>query len=570
MSKILALLNRNEKNKLTLIIFLLVLLSAAEALTFFFLQPISNYFSNNKYNFQIPFLKDFFTFDLNIINLLCLFIFFFVIRFLLTIIVSYKKTTLVRDVNNNLSNKIYSYYIFKEFQFYINNSNSKFLTNIIEEVEKFSYRVIDCFIGLITEIFLVTGVLVFLFIMYFYVSLSLFVLAVLFFTITYNLYKYKFKNLGEIKVKNDADKIEILYKSFYIIQNIKLDNLENFFINNFKKKTETSSRSHFLLSFLNELPKPILEIFLLFFVLTLVFFLYSYLSITKEGILAILVIYGIAMFRILPSLSRIVGYLNQIKYFYPTTEIIKNILKDKNFLENTKSPQKEYLGLKRNIKIENLSFKYDRSDHYTLNNINLEIIKNEITCISGHSGSGKSTLLNLLSYLLKPTSGRILIDDEPLENIYKSFQPKIGYVPQKIYLANGSIIENVILGKSIDSYDYKLFKEVIDICGLTMLIDSLADKEQSWIGERGAKLSGGQQQRLGIARALYKKPDILILDEATNALDSDSEEEILKIILNLVTKTTIILVSHKDSVLQISKIIYEIKNTQINKIIKLK
>jgi ABC-type bacteriocin/lantibiotic exporter with double-glycine peptidase domain len=570
MSKILALLNRNEKNKLTLIIFLLVLLGAAEALTFFFLQPISNYFSNNKYNFQIPFLKDFFTFNLNIINLLCIFIFFFVIRFLLTIIVSYKKTSLVRDVNNNLSNKIYSYYIFKEFQFYINNSNSKFLTNIIEEVEKFSYRVIDCFIGLITEIFLVTGVLVFLFIMYFYVSLSLFVLAVLFFTITYNLYKYKFKNLGEIKVKNDADKIEILYKSFYIIQNIKLDNLENFFINNFKKKTETSSRSHFLLSFLNELPKPILEIFLLFFVLALVFFLYSYLSITKEGILAILVIYGIAMFRILPSLSRIVGYLNQIKYFYPTTEIIKNILKDKNLLENTKSPQKEYLGLKRNIKIENLSFKYDRSDHYTLNNINLEIIKNEITGISGHSGSGKSTLLNLLSYLLKPTSGRILIDDEPLENIYKSFQPKIGYVPQKIYLANGSIIENVILGKSIDSYDYKLFKEVIDICGLTTLIDSLADKEQSWIGERGAKLSGGQQQRLGIARALYKKPDILILDEATNALDSDSEEEILKIILNLVTKTTIILVSHKDSVLQISKRIYEIKNTQINQAIKIK
>jgi ABC-type bacteriocin/lantibiotic exporter with double-glycine peptidase domain len=570
MSKILQLLNRNEKNKLTLIIFLLVLLSTAEALTFFFLQPISNYFSNNKYNFQIPFLKDFFTFDLNIINLLCLFIFFFVIRFLLTIIVSYKKTTLVRDVNNNLSNKIYSYYIFKEFQFYINNSNSKFLTNIIEEVEKFSYRVIDCFIGLITEIFLVTGVLIFLFIMYFYVSLSLFLIAILFFTITYNLYKYKFKNLGEIKVKNDAEKIEILYKSFYIIQNIKLDNLENFFINNFKKKTETSSRSHFLLSFLNELPKPILEIFLLFFVLALVFFLYSYLSISKEGILAILVIYGIAMFRILPSLSRIVGYLNQIKYFYPTTEIIKNILQDKNLLENTKSPQKEYLGLKRNIKIENLSFKYDRSDHYTLNNINLEIIKNEITGISGHSGSGKSTLLNLLSYLLKPTSGRILIDDEPLENIYKSFQPKIGYVPQKIYLANGSIIENIILGKSIDSYDYKLFKEVIDICGLTTLIDSLADKEQSWIGERGAKLSGGQQQRLGIARALYKKPDILILDEATNALDSDSEEEILKIILNLVTKTTIILVSHKDSVLQISKRIYEIKNTQINQEIKLK
>jgi len=570
MLKILQLLDHNEKKKLILIIFLLVLLGTAEALTFFFLQPISNYFSNNKYNFQLPFLEDFFIFDLNIINLLYLFILFFIIRFLLIIIVSYKKNILVRNINNNLSNKIYSYYIFKEFQFYIDNSNSKFLANITEEVEKFSYRVIDCFIGLITEIFLVTGVLIFLFIMYFYVSLFLFSIAILFFTITYNLYKYKFKNLGEIKVRNDADKIDILYKSFYIIQNIKLDNLENFFINNFKKKTETSSRSQFLLSFLNELPKPILELFLLFVVLTLVFFLYSYLSISKEGVLAILIIYGIAMFRILPSLSRIIGYLYQLKFFYPTTEVIENIFKDKKFLENTELIQKEYLGFKKNIKIENLSFKYDQSNHYVLTNINLEITKNEIIGISGHSGSGKSTFLNLLSYLLKPTSGRILIDDEPLENIYKSFQPKIGYVPQKIYLTNGSIIENVILGKSIDSYDYKLFKEVIDICGLTMLIDSLVDKEQSWIGERGAKLSGGQQQRLGIARALYKKPDILILDEATNALDEESEKEILKIILNLKKRTTIILVSHKDSVLQISKRIYEIKNTKINKIIKLK
>jgi len=566
MFKILQLLDRNEKNKLILIIFLLVLLGTAEALTFFFLQPISNYFSNNKYNFQIPFLKDFFIFDLNIINLLTLFIIFFAIRFFLIIIVSYKKTSLVRNINNNLSNKIYSYYIFKEFQFYINNSNSKFLANITEEVEKFSYRVIDCFIGLITEIFLVTGVLIFLFIMYFYVSLLLFSIAILFFTITYNLYKYKFKHLGEIKVINDADKIDILYKSFYIIQNIKLDNLENFFINNFKKKTENSSRSQFLLSFLNELPKPILEFFLLFVVLALVFFLYYYLSISKEGILAILVIYGIAMFRILPSLSRIIGYLYQLKFFYPTTEVIGNILKDKNFLDKTELTQKTYLGFKKNIRIENLSFKYDRSDRYSLNNVNLEINKNEITGISGNSGSGKSTLLNLICFLLKPTSGRIFIDDVPLENIYKSYQPKIGYVPQKIYLTNGSIIENVILGKPADSYDYKIFKEVIDICGLTKLVDSLRNKEQSLIGERGAKLSGGQQQRLGIARALYKKPDILILDEATNALDEDAEKKILEIILNLAIKTTVILVSHKDSVLQISNRIYEIKDSKINRI----
>jgi ABC-type bacteriocin/lantibiotic exporter with double-glycine peptidase domain len=496
-----------------------------------------------------------------------LFFFFFTLRFFLIIIVAYKKTVLVKNINDNLSNKIFSYYIFKEYQFYINNSNSKFLSNITLEVEKFSYRVIDCFIGLITEIFLVSGVLAFLFIVYFYVSLLLFLISIIFFIIIYNLYKYKFKHLGNIKVQNDAHKIDILQKSFYIIQNIKLDNLEDFFINKFKKNTENSSNSQFLLSYLSELPKPIIEFFVLFVVLGLIFFLYSYLNISKQGILAILIIYGVAMFRILPSFSRIFAYLNQIKFHYSTTEVIHSILKDKkSFAKNTDLVQKKYIGFNKNIKIDKVSFKYDQSDHYTLKNINLVINKNEIIGISGHSGTGKSTLLNLICFLLKPTNGKIFVDDEPLENIYRLFQPKIGYVPQKIYLTDGSIIENIILGKSKDSYNYETFKEVIDICGLTNFINNLPDKEESLIGERGTKMSGGQQQRLGIARALYKQPDILILDEATNALDEKSEKEILKLIINLTKKTTIILVSHKESVLHISKKIYEIKNNQLNQI----
>ena len=566
MFKILDLLDRNEKKKLIIIIILLVFLGVSESLTFFFLQPISNYLNNSEYNFQITFFKNFFIFNLSIINLLVLFLFFFILRFFLIIVVAYKKTVLVKNINDNLSNKIFTYYINKEYQFYINNSNSKFLSNSTLEVEKFSYRVIDCFIGLITEIFLVSGVLAFLFIVYFYASLILFLISILFFIIIYNLYKYKFKYLGNIKVQNDAYKIDILQKSFYIIQNIKLDNLEDFFINKFKKNTENSSKSQFLLSYLSELPKPIIEFFVLFVVLGLIFFLHSYLNISRQEILAILIIYGIAMFRILPSFSRIFAYLNQIKFHYSTTEIIGDIINDKSFLKEIDLVQKQYLGFKKNIKIDKVSFKYDQSDHYTLKNINLVINKNEIVGISGHSGSGKSTLLNLICFLLKPTNGKIFIDDEPLENIYKLFQPKIGYVPQKIYLTDGSIIENIILGKSKDNYNYETFKEVIDICGLTDFINNLQDKEESLIGERGTKLSGGQQQRLGIARALYKKPDILILDEATNALDEKSEKEILKLITNLTQQTTIILVSHKESVLHISKKIYEIKNNHLNQI----
>jgi ATP-binding cassette, subfamily B, bacterial PglK len=566
MFKILKLLGQNEKKQLIFIIIFIVFLGISESLTFFFLKPIFNHFNESESTFQITYLKNFFSnTNLYIYYLIGIFIIFFILRFILTILVHYKRANLVRNINNDLSNKVYSYYISNDYQFFINNSNSKLTSNTITEVEKFSYRVIDCLIGFVTEIFLVTGVLVFLFITYFYISFILLSISLFFFLLAYNLYKNKFKNIGNIKVHNDACKIDVLQKSFYIIQSVKLDNLENYFINEFKKNTQNSSKSHFILSYFSELPKPIIELFVLAIVLILVSLFYYNFDFNKKEILEIFAIYGVAMFRILPSLNRIFGYLNQLKFHYSTTEIITDIFRKKKVEDNHKVSQEKYLGFKKII-FENVSFNYKNNDNLILRNVNLVIHKGEIIGISGKSGSGKSTLLNLLCFLLKPTSGKVLIDNQNLENIYKSFQSKIAYVTQKVYLTDGSIIENIILGKSKDCYNYKIFKEVIDICGLADFINNLQDKEESLIGERGTKLSGGQQQKLGIARALYKQPDILILDEATNALDEESEKEILKLITNLNKKTTIILVSHKESVLHISKKIYEIENNQINQI----
>jgi ABC-type bacteriocin/lantibiotic exporter with double-glycine peptidase domain len=276
------------------------------------------------------------------------------------------------------------------------------------------------------------------------------------------------------------------------------------------------------------------------------------------------------MFRILPSFNRILGLVNQIRFHSFTTDIIYNIIQNNKISNNklnTEIPQKEYAGFKESIKIENLSFKYSSSQNDILSDINIKILKNEIIGISGDSGSGKSTLLNLICFLLKPTKGRILIDNLPLENIYKSFQPKIGYVPQKIYLTNDSIIDNVIFGQEKkEKHDLELFNRILDMCNLRELIDSKYNKEHFLIGERGAKLSGGQQQRIGIARALYKQPDILILDEATNALEIETEKQIIETILNLKEKLTIILVTHNKSILNLASKIYEISNGKITQV----
>jgi ABC-type bacteriocin/lantibiotic exporter with double-glycine peptidase domain len=159
-----------------------------------------------------------------------------------------------------------------------------------------------------------------------------------------------------------------------------------------------------------------------------------------------------------------------------------------------------------------------------------------------------------------------LIDNKEISKTYKNYQKQIGYVPQKIYLTDDSIVNNIIFGKKIAEFDQNLFKEVIQKANLEDFLNKLENKENTLIGERGSKLSGGQQQRIGIARALYKKPEIIIFDEATNALDQNSENEILETIKILKKTNTIIIVSHKDSVLDCCDEIFELKNKQIYKL----
>lgn len=321
-----------------------------------------------------------------------------------------------------------------------------------------------------------------------------------------------------------------------------------------------------MLQFLSDLPKPIIEFFIMIVMSFLIFFVYYFFNFNKQDIFAMLGIFAIAMFRLLPSFNRIFNSLNQLKFHSSTTDIILDFF-NKNPKPALIKSKEEYSGLKESIVIDNVSFKYDLSNDFVFENIDLKINKNEVIGIFGDSGSGKSTLLNIITFLLKPTSGKILVDKKPLESIYKLFQRRIGYVSQKTYLIDGTVIENVIFGQNEKSYDYDLFNSVMVNSNLQKFIDNMPEKEKTYIGERGARLSGGQQQRIGIARALYKKPDILILDEATNALDENSEREIFNTINNFKNKITIIIVSHNKSVLENTDKVYKIEH---NKLIQVK
>ena len=272
-------------------------------------------------------------------------------------------------------------------------------------------------------------------------------------------------------------------------------------------------------------------------------------------------LFAVAGFRVLPSLNRVVNGVQYINFYIPSINIISSEFKKFNS-ELDKLDKK--FSFEKNISMKGVSFYYNSEKFKALNNISFYVLKGEAIGIAGGSGSGKSTLINILLGLLKPNRGEIFIDNEPIQN-FQSWQSLIGFVPQNTFLTNDTILNNIAFGIPKEEIDLKKIDKCINLASLHTTIENFPEKINTYVGERGIKLSGGQVQRIGIARALYDDPEILILDEATNSLDSNTENEIIDSINNLKGKKTIIMITHNTSNLMYFDRVYKLEDGNIIK-----
>ena len=205
-------------------------------------------------------------------------------------------------------------------------------------------------------------------------------------------------------------------------------------------------------------------------------------------------------------------------------------------------------------------------EHKIIKECNIEIKKGEKIGLVGPSGSGKSTLINLILGLIKPSSGEISVDNINIQKNLNSWHNQIGYIPQEIYLLDDTITKNITLGLNEDLVDKEKVKNALHAAEIFQFVNSLPDGLETMVGDRGVKLSGGQRQRIGIARALYRNPSIIILDEATNALDNETENKFIKNIFNLGKDKSLLISTHKLSTLKNCDKIYNINNGKIEEI----
>lgn len=313
------------------------------------------------------------------------------------------------------------------------------------------------------------------------------------------------------------------------------------------------------------IPRYILESV---FVLTIVLFVPIFLifgSTDLPVLLAQLSVIAAASLRLLPSITRLVNSYSNFSFNTGPGLALMETISESSTL-SSKSPSdngpNDMPFTTQTIQLSDVGFSYQEAQNPVFANVNANISQGQRVGIVGPSGSGKSTLIDILAGLYDPTQGTVTVDGHSVIDNVKSWQSHIGYVPQAPFIIPGSIKDNITFGDGISVTTEELL-EVIDKVGLASLIQSLPEGMESLVGERGIGLSGGQKQLLCLARALVRRPGVLLLDEPTAALDSTSEEIVLAAINNLPQTVTIVMVSHKLSNLRTFDMIYTCKNGAI-------
>ncbi len=573
MKKILIILNRREKFQLSKLSILSLINSIAESLSIAMLIPILTFiFNKGQFNDNVIFFRfvnNFLDkFQNDILSLIILLVSVYLVKAFFQMFFIWYQAKTVLDIEFNISKRVFKSFLFQDYQKAIKKNSSIIMEILSREVKNFG----TCLIQITNFLLEASLVLILIFIMLMtFGAIFLKILLILISTVIliYLIFGRKFKNWGYKRHEYASKALKNMMHGINSFKEIKLYNKEDFFNLKYIENLKVGFSYIKLLTFFTSIPRILYEI-LFILIISSYIYIYSKGSFNLDASIPLIAFAGAAIVRTLPGLSRISSAISQINASTVSVNKIYELLLDKEYslIKNENKVKKKTNGkvLKDSIQIKNLSFKYENQKQNIIENLNLVIKSGEYVGLKGYTGSGKTTLINLICGLINLQNGEILIDNENISKIKSSWQKEIGYVPQKIYLMDDTIKNNIIFGDDHNNYDDSKLKDILKTSCVSNFINSLPNGVETNVGENGVFLSGGQVQRIGIARALYSQPKFLILDEATNALDINTENQILENLSNFAKKEnlTILSVSHKQNTLDHCSKIYEIKDKILN------
>jgi len=568
--KIIRLLNNREKNKFKLLIFLMFFAVIFETLSIGIIIPLINYFVyDSTFLLQSLNLENFLlTTNLSDENILVFILLSIVVIFLIKNIYMafyyWFENKFAYKVRYDIGVRLFQKYLNSPYTFHIENNSSNLISKIEQETANYGAGLMFVNI-LFVEILMLFGIAIFLFLIRPFETLFIVLVSLPLSLIFYLMVKNVVSRLGKKREVAQKGKIKSMQQGLGAIKDIIIYKAQKNFIEIFHSDSNKMADVGMKTMFLLKLPKIWFELTSVIIITLLIFLLSSDDSGTK-AVMSTMGIFLVAFIKMIPSINKILISLQNIRYSEAACDSLYVDLKKLDTTQSLKTEIKQ-IDFQNEIRFENVFFSHSNKNNPTLENINILIKKNEFIGIQGETGSGKSTFVDLLVGLITPTSGKIFSDTVDIQKNIFSWRKNFGYVPQNLYLLDDTISNNIAIGQKNEEISKLKVDNSIKQSQLSKFISSLENGLQTMVGERGVKISGGEKQRIGIARALYNNPNILIFDEGTSALDSETEAKILKVLLQLKGKKTIIFISHKKSNLDFCDKRFKIENKQITQIV---
>lgn len=562
------LLDLNDQRKLFLLLIGILILAILETVSVASILPFISIITDPEAFNKYPYLRGLATFfGVTEIKELTIYLGFSVILFfvsscIFSAFIIWWTNNFVFYLGHKISIRVLGNYFLLPYVFFLENNSTELSKNIIIESRRVVNGVVLQVLTLLTRAVISFFIFLLLFITTPKVSLILvFALLGLYYLI-FSIVRKKLLFIGVRSTTSNAGRFKLASEAIQSVGLVKLMGKSKIFIQRFAIPSEENANVNSLSRLYEVIPRFIIES--IAFSVTILIIMYAIaVSGNVTNTIPLITLYVFAGYKLLPSAQVIYGAFTKINFNISALDVL---VKDLSNLDDLKKKNKltKPISFNQEICFKDVNYRYPGLKHDSIKSLNLTIEKNSTIGIIGHTGAGKSTLINVILGLLEINSGEVIIDGSVCEN-YNSgvWASNLGYVPQTVFLTDNTIASNIAFGIKESEVNFERVVEVAKLASIHDHIKSLELGYETIVGERGVSLSGGQQQRIGLARALYNNPSILILDEATSSLDHTTESKIIDSINKISGKITIIIIAHRNTTLRDCNIIYKVKNGEI-------
>lgn len=358
--------------------------------------------------------------------------------------------------------------------------------------------------------------------------------------------------------------IKHLQQTFEGIKEIKVIHNESYFTNRYDEVCKGYADNNRKFRVVNMLPKYLIETVVIAgimgYLAVNICFNANYMELVPQ-----LAVFVTAAYKLLPSVNSMYTYINEIQFYKASVDLVYRDIHEVETFRVQQEIGNQSMKFENDIVMNHVDFQYEGNDRKVLQDGELVIKKGQSVALIGPSGGGKTTTADLLLGLREPSKGEILVDGVNIKENMSGWRKKIGYIPQNIFMLDDTIRKNVAFGISEEEIDDEKVWSALEDAKLKEFVEGLPQKLDTSVGERGVSISGGQRQRIGIARAIYRDPEVLFFDEATSALDNETEKEVMNAIEGLHGSKTMLIIAHRLSTIENCDVVYKVENGTIVK-----